>query len=145
MRIAGVCALLLGPLHERRGPRRPALGFRAVGAGIILILQIQQAHVAERLRAEAADFDVVFQNGERLTELGRAGLEELAVEIKTWTPGQIAADIKTFALDVQEHVFGEYTLGWIRVVGTAGGVDVVVAVVETVVHWVDPALQLDLD
>ena len=72
-------------------------------------------------------------------------LEELPLEVVARAPGQVAADVQPFALDVQEHVVGEDALGRVRVVGAAGGVDVVVAAVEAVVHRVDPALELDGD
>src|SRR5205823_4333386 len=53
--------------------------------------------------------------------------------------------VQPFALDVQEHVLGKDALGWIGVMGTAGGVNMVVAAVEAKVIGVDPALQLDAD
>src|SRR5205085_1015706 len=62
--ITGDGALILGPLHERSGPRRPALDLRAFRTGIRLVAKVEQTDVAEGLRPEAANLDVVFQHGE---------------------------------------------------------------------------------
>ena len=62
--------------------------------------------MAERLRAEAAHLDVVLDQRERLAELVGRRREELPLMIEARPPGQDAADVEPFALDVQEHVGG---------------------------------------
>src|SRR5262249_44110131 len=95
--------------------------------------------------AEAADLQVVLDDGEGLANLVHPGVKELALELETRTPGQIAADVKPLALDVQEHVAGKDALGGVGVMGAAGGVNVMVAGVEAVVRGIDPAFELHLD
>src|SRR5205823_1727686 len=48
-------------------------------------------------------------------------------------------------LDVQEHVLSKYALGRIGVVGTTGGVDVVVGGIEKKKGGVDPAFELHVN
>ena len=86
----------------------------------------------ERFGAEAADLDVVLHQGPRFAAaIGRWG-EELALMIEAGPPRQHAADVEPFSLDLAEHVGRIHALGWRRVVGTARGVDVVIAAVVTV-------------
>src|ERR1019366_6149622 len=141
--VARISALVLRPAHQRLGPRRPAFRHGPIGAGVSLIVQIQETNVAQLLRAEAADFDVVLEHREWLADLVGVRLKELALEVKAWPPRQVAADIEPLALDVQEHILREDSLRRICVVGTAGRVNVMIAAVEAVVPWVDPTLQLD--
>src|SRR5262245_14510026 len=91
--VARVSALFLRPTHERRGPGGPALGLGALRAGILLVAQVQEANVAQELRAEATDLDVILQHGERLADLVSAGGEELSLELEARPPGQVAADV----------------------------------------------------
>ena len=100
--------------------------------GIGLVLEIQQADVPQGLRAEAADLDVVLQDGEGLADWFGRRLEELALEVVAGSPGQDAADVQALSLDLEQHVVGVDALGGAGVVGAARGVDVVVAAVEAV-------------
>src|SRR5580693_5490330 len=95
MWIARVAALLLGPSQRRRGPGRPTVHAR--GAGVNMIPQVQQADVAQRGRAETADFDVVFDDRQRLADLVRRGRIELPLEVVAKSPGENAADVEPLA------------------------------------------------
>src|SRR5262245_59587650 len=97
MSVAGDTALFFAPAEDGNGPGGPAFGFEAFGAGIGLIVEVQQADVAERLGAEAADFEVVFEDGERLAEVAGLGLEELPLIAVTRAPREDRADVEAFA------------------------------------------------
>jgi hypothetical protein len=115
------------------------------GPGVRLVPEVQQADVAEGLGAEPAHLDVVLEDGERLGQLVRDGLEELPLVVVARPPGEAAADVQPLPLHVEEHVLRQHPLGRGRVVGTAGGVDVVVAAEPPGVGRGDPPLQLDGD
>ena len=117
MRVAADAALRLRPAQHRQRPRRPALA--AVRAGIDLLLQIEQADVAERLRAEAADLDVVFHQRQRLAALVGRRREKLLLMIEARAPRQHAADVEPLALDLAEHVGRIHAFGRRRVVRAA--------------------------
>src|SRR5262245_4215369 len=99
--------------------------------------------MAQRLRAEAADFDVILQDGEWLTDLVRLGFEELPLKFETRAPREVASDIEAFTFHMKKHVFRENAFGRIGVMRTARGVNVVIAAVEAILHRVDPAFELD--
>ena len=143
--VAGDRPLGLGPAQHRRRPGRPALRRGPVRARVGLVAEVQQADVPERLRAEAADLDVVLEHGQRLAQAVGPRAEEPALEVVARAPGQDAADVQPLALDLEEHVLRLDALGRVGVVGTAGGVDVVVAAEEAVGRRVDPALEPDVE
>src|SRR5437870_3150831 len=101
--------------------------------------------MSQVLRTEAADLQVILDDGEGLAQLVHGGFEELPLEIVARTPRQVTAHVQPFALDMQEHVVGKDTFGRIGVVGAAGGVDVVIAAVVAIITGVDPALELNAD
>jgi hypothetical protein len=140
VRVADDRALRLRPAQDRRGPGGPALR-RAVRARVGLVPEVQETDVPQRLRAEAADLDVVFQDGERGAQSVGPGLEEPALVVVARAPGQDAAHVQPLAADLFEHVRRFDPLGGAGVVGAAGGVDVVVAADEAKGPRVDPALE----
>src|SRR5438552_14451065 len=107
MRVTRHTSLLLGPAHGGRCPGRPPFQLAALRAGIGLVLQVQQADMAERLRAETADLDIVFEHSERFAELVGGRFEELALEFIARPPGEIAADVQALALYMQKHILSE--------------------------------------
>src|SRR5439155_9045514 len=119
-----------------RRPTRPALC--PLRAGVDLIPEVQQADVAERLRPEAADLDVVLEEGEGLAQPVRAPRKELALIVEARAPGQDAADVQAFPLDLEEDVLGPDPLGRVGVVRAAGRMDVMIADVVPVRVRVDP-------
>src|SRR5438874_5521296 len=145
MGVSGHGSLRLCPAHYRRGPGGPASGLGAVGAGIGLVAEVKEAYMSQRLRAEPADFQVVLDNRERLTYFVDTWFEELTLEVVTGSPGQIAADVEAFSLDMEEHIAGEHSFRRVGVMSTPGGMNVMIATVETVAGGVDPALQLHSD
>src|SRR5690348_7667246 len=117
MGISGYAALLLTPAQDGHGPSRPALGFESVRARILVILQIEQAHMPQRLRPETADFQVVFKNRQRLTEIERPRLKELPLIAKARSPSQHRANVEPLAFDLPKHVFGQHALRGAGVMG----------------------------
>ena len=97
--------------------------------------------MAERLRAEAADLDVVLHQRQRLAALVGRRREELPLMIEARAPRQHAADIEPLAFDLPEHVRRIHAFGRRRVVRAAGRVDVMVAAVEAARRRIDPALE----
>ena len=139
MRVAADTALRLRPAQHRQRPRRPALAARR--PGIDLLLQVEQDDVAERLRTEAADLDVVFHQRQRLAALVGRRREKLPLMIEARAPRQHAADIEPLAFDLPEHVRRIDAFGRRRVVRAACRVDVMVAAVEAARRRIDPALE----
>src|SRR5436853_7732884 len=74
--VAGDRALCLGPFHNGGGPAWPAFGFASLGARESLVLQVQQADMAEGLRTKAADFQIVLHNMEGRAQFVTVGLEK---------------------------------------------------------------------
>src|SRR6185503_20257603 len=96
MRVPRESTLRFGPFHHGQSPRWPALRLRSFRAWICLILQIEETDMAERFRAEAADFEIVFHDRERLAQLAHVWREELSLEAETWPPRKHAADVQSF-------------------------------------------------
>ena len=70
-------------------------------------------------------------------------LEEVLLGVPAGAPAQDAADIEVLAQDVPPHVLGLHPLGGALVMGTAGGVDVVVAGEPVLARQVNPPLELE--
>src|SRR5262249_23741097 len=143
--VAGDAPLLLGPAEHWRGPRGPTLRLRTVRSGIRLVLEVQQAHVPQRLRAEPADLQVVLQDRQRLADLVGGGREELALVLEAGAPGEHAAHVEPFSLHLEEHVFWRDTPGGALIMRATRAVDVVVAAEIPVLPRVDPAPRADLE
>src|SRR5215831_4818720 len=99
--------------------------------------------MSQRLRSEAADFEVVLEDGERLADVESLGTEELPLVIVTGPPGENAAHVEPLAFDLQEHICGCDSLSGTRVMRAAGRMDVVISAEEAELGGVDPALELD--
>ena len=98
--------------------------------------------MAQGLGTEAADFDVIFEDSERLTDLVGRRLKELVLKLEARPPSENAADIEPFPFDLEEHVPAQNPLGWDGVMGAAGRVNVMVAAKVSVLGRVHPALEL---
>src|SRR5205085_3297445 len=70
-------------------------------------------------------------------------LEVALLVIPARPPAQAAADVEILTQDVAHHVFRGHALRRALVVGTAGGVDVVIAAVPAPGPREHPALQLE--
>src|SRR6476661_5104211 len=130
MRIPDNASLPLGPAQCRNSPGWPVLR-SSVCPGKSLILEVQEADVAQRLRAKAADFQVVLQTCERLADEVRFRREIATLEIKARPPRQNAADVQSFPLNLPEHVRRRHSFRRRRVVRASGSVDVVIAAEES--------------
>src|SRR5258705_4281667 len=95
------------------------------------------------LRAESADFEVVFHYCERLAQFVHARRKKLPLIREARSPREHATDIQPFAFDLLEHVLRRDALGRTRVMRAASAVDMMVAAVETVRRWFNPAFELD--
>src|SRR5688572_12188440 len=100
--------------------------------------------MAEGLRAKPADFQVVFEDRQRLAQVARLGLKELPLETEARPPSQDRADVEALAFDLTKHLFRGNPFRRHGIVRAAGGVNVVIAAVEAERSRVDPALQLDV-
>src|SRR5438034_1581759 len=98
--VTGDAALFFAPPQHRDGPGGPAFIFESVRTGIGLVVEIEQAYMAERLRAEAAYFEIVLKHRKRLTQVAGFGLKELPLIAETRAPGQDGANVQTFAFDL---------------------------------------------
>src|SRR5207253_11259541 len=67
---------------------------------------------------------VIFEDGERLTNLVGCRLKKLVLELEARSPSEDAADIEPFPFDLEEHVPAQNPLGWDGVMGAAGRVNV---------------------
>src|SRR5437870_987490 len=83
---SGSRAVLLRQARRGRGPGGPLL--RALRARVDLLLQVQQADMSQRLRAEPAHLDVVLEKRARLAQLVGGRREELLLEIEARTRRQ---------------------------------------------------------
>src|SRR5262245_59727517 len=101
--VAGDRTLGLRPTEHGRGPGRPAFRGGPLGARVSLVAEVDQADVPERLRAEPADFDIIFDDRQRLAQPVGARAEEPALEVVTRAPGQHAADVQALTLDLEEN------------------------------------------
>src|SRR5206468_1037837 len=54
-------------------------------------------------------------------------------------------NVQSLAVDLEKHVFGRHPLGRTRVMGATRSVDVMVAAVESVVHRMNPPLELHFE
>lgn len=97
------------------------------------------------LRAEAADFQVVLEQGAPVGQLVGRWSKELPLMQITRPPREHAADVQAFPFHLQEHVLGPHAFGGARVVGAARRVDVVVAAEETIGLRIDPAGKFDIE
>ena len=108
MGIAGDAPLLLAP------PQRPASSrsaspwsSSALGAGIGLVLEVQQADMPQRLRAEAADFQVVLEQRQRLARGRAAWAGRTAAGSRKHGPQvRTQPTLSPSPLTWQEHVLG---------------------------------------
>ena len=64
--IAGNSTLFLAPTKDGHGPRWPALCLSAIRTWEGLVFQVKQTHVPQCRRTEAADFQIVLQQCQRL-------------------------------------------------------------------------------
>src|SRR6267142_723515 len=96
------------------------------------------------MRSESGDFDVVAQDVWILRYFVILAGEELLLIVEAGPPGEIRADFQVFALNLADHIDGVHAFGVIRVVGTAGGVNVMIAGPPPRLGRIDPALKIDL-
>ena len=92
--------------------------------------------------AKAGDLDVVAEQIRKLGDGVDFAGEELFLIIETRPPSEVGADFEVFAEAVPHHVRRVDALGGIFVMGTPGGVDVVIARPPAHQRRVDPALHL---
>src|SRR3989442_34365 len=140
-RIADDGILGLGPAKNRDAPARPV--FNPLRAGVVLVLESEQAKVAGWARREAGDFDVVPHHVTAGRKAVRLSFEESFLEIPARAPGQHVADVQVFAQDVAHHVLRIDTLARFLIVSASGGVDVVVSRVPAHPGGINPALELE--
>src|SRR5881392_2369328 len=100
--------------------------------------------MAQRLRPETADLQIILQHGQPLTEVAGPGLKEPPLITKARSPGQYRADVQPFAFDLPKHVLRADALRGARVMSAAGGMDMVVAAVKAKCCRVDPPLELQI-
>src|SRR5262245_32332118 len=112
-----------------------------VAARIVPLLESEQAEVPRAMRAEARNLDVVAQQVGIARDFIVLAGEELNLVIEARTPGEIAAYLQIFTKAVADHVLGVDALRRIRVMGTAGGVDVMIARVPAKLRGIDPPLH----
>ena len=99
--------------------------------------------MAERLRTEAADFEIVFHYRQRLAQAGHARRKKLALIREARPPGEHAPDVQPFALDLPEHVLGRHTFRGTRIMRATGAVDMMITAVETVRGGLNPAFEFE--
>ena len=63
--------------------------------------------------------------------------------IEARAPGEVGADFYIFAEAVAHHIGGMNAFGGLFVVGTAGGMNMMVAGPPAELRWVDPALYFE--
>ena len=91
------------------------------------------------MRPEARHLDVVAEEVRGPADVvGLAG-EKSLLEIEARAPREAAADLEIFPHAVAEHVGRHHSLGGALVVGTAGGVDVVIPRPIAMARRIDPA------
>src|SRR5262249_35815575 len=99
----------------------------------------------QRLRAEAADFKIILEERARFADFMGGGGEELPLMVIARPPRQHAADVEPFPLHLQKHVGRRDSLCRARVMSATGGMNMVIAAVESEFHRIDPALELHAD
>ena len=139
MREADHAPLRLAPPEHGQVPARPLLD--PGRAGIVVLLEPEQAEVARMRRREPRDLDVVAHQVVGRRERVDLALEELLLGVPARPPREHAADVEVLAHDVSPHVLGLDALGRALVVAAAGRVDVVVARVPAHLRQVDPPSQ----
>src|SRR5215475_7957322 len=93
--------------------------------------------------AEAGDLDIVV---EQVGILGNAIVlagKEFFLEIEARSPGEIAADFEVLTLAVAIHVGRHDAFGGLRIMGAAGGMNVMVAGPPAKFRWINPTLQFE--
>src|SRR5438876_5829150 len=73
-----------------------------------------------------------------------ARTKEPPLIIEARPPGQDAANVESFPIDLEKHIFRADTFGRTGVMRATRSVNMMIAAVESVVHWIDPTLQLHL-
>ena len=141
VRIADDGILTFGPAKNRDAPARPV--FNPLRAGVVLVLESEQAKVSGRARREAGDFDVIPHHVAAGRKAVRLSFEESFLEIPARAPAQHLADVQVFAQDVAHHVLRIDALARFLVVSASGGVDVVVSRVPAHLRGINPALELE--
>src|SRR5262249_29793053 len=120
------CLLRLSPAENRQVPRWPILD--ALGARVILILEIEENQMPAVARGKPRDFQVIMQQFAGL----RHGVILPAVKVSllvvvAWSPSEHTAHVQMLTCYLAIHVLGSYALAWIFVVRTACGMDVVIS------------------
>ena len=90
-------------------------------------------------RSEATDLKVVFEQRKWFANLVGHWREIATLEIEARPPGQHAANVQAFALDLGIHVFRPHSLRRALVMRATGAVNVMIPAVESVLHRIDPA------
>jgi hypothetical protein len=142
MGIARQGALRLHPLEDGKRIARPVLD--PLGSGIVDILHPMTAGMAAGTARKLRDFDVVRDDvvgGRHRIRLAGEVFRFLVIPVRS--PNQDVGSIQIFSGAVAQHVLRFDPVGWVVVVQTAGGVDVLVEADVAQAARVDPALQRD--
>src|SRR5258708_17762531 len=143
MRKAGDGALRFGPAENREVPRGPVL--ERLRSRVVLMLQVQQNDVARVTGRKTGDLQVIMHQLAGLRERMVFRREELFLVVVVRTPREHTPDVQVFTKDLPHHIPRLDAFGWVHVMGTAGGVYMVIAGEPAEVRGIDPALELEGD
>src|SRR5437660_1474285 len=106
MRITGDGSLRFCPAHYWCGPTWPTFDFRPFRARIVLILEIEEADMAEGFGAEPANLKIILHHCERAAELIHGRCKKSALIIEARAPGEHTTNIEPFTVHLQKHIRG---------------------------------------
>ena len=98
--------------------------------------------MSECLGAESTDLEVVLQQRLGCTKRVRLRVEILSLVFEAWPPSQDATNVQTFALHLSKHIVRSHPFGWMRLVGTAGSMNVMVTAVKPILRRIKPSFEL---
>src|SRR6187200_1119594 len=99
--------------------------------------------MSQRFGSETAHFEIVFHDGEVITQGMRQWFKEAPLIFKARSPGQDTAGVQPFAADLEKHILGPDPFCRAGIMGTARSMDVMISAKEPIIHWIDPTFQAE--